>query len=234
MEKQSLLKTLTQAGIGSRRKMSVAIKEGRVSINGEVVTGFNSPVTKGKDRIVLNGKQLDIKAKSFVCLKLNKPKGILSTTKDERGRRTIIDILPRKYRHLYLYPVGRLDKNSTGLLLLTNNGDLAYRLTHPRFEKEKEYEVQIQCELNINEIHRLEAGIKLEDGKTAPATVKKLRDSDYNYAITIHEGRKHQVRRMFISIGHRVIKLKRVRIGNVKLGNLKEGQVKEVSRNLLE
>jgi len=233
MEKQSLLKTLTQAGIGSRRKMSIAIKEGRVSINSEAVNDFNCPVTRGKDRIALDGNQLDIKAKHFIYLKINKPKGILSTIKDKRGRRTIIDILPRKYRHLYLYPVGRLDKNSTGLLLLTNDGNLTYHLTHPSFEKEKEYKVQIQGELKTSEIHRLEVGIELEDGETAPAKVKKLRGNDYNYTITIHEGRKRQVRRMFSALGHRVIKLQRVRMGNLKLGNLKEGELKEVSRNLL-
>ncbi|UCG55421.1 MAG: rRNA pseudouridine synthase, partial [Dehalococcoidia bacterium] len=201
MEEQSLLRTLIQAGIGSRRKMSTAIKEGRVSINGVVVTGFNQPVRMDKDHIAIDGKQLDIKSKHFVCLKLNKPKGILSTLKDDRGRRTVIDILPRQYRHLYLYPVGRLDKNSTGLLLLTNDGNFAHRLTHPRFEQEKEYRVQIQRELNADEIHHLEAGIDLEDGKTKPAIIRKLKDSDYKYAITIYEGRKRQIRRMFGALG---------------------------------
>ncbi len=213
--------------------MSIAIKEGRVRINSKVVTDFNYPVTMNKDRIALDGNQLDIKAKRFVYLKLNKPKGVLSTIKDERGRRTIIDILPKKYRHLYLYPVGRLDKNSTGLLLLTNDGNLAYRMTHPSFEKEKEYRVQIQGELETNKLHRLEVGIELEDGKTAPAKVKKFRGNDYNYTITIHEGRKRQIRRMFNALGHRVIRLQRVRMGNLKLGNLKEGELKEVSRDLI-
>ncbi|MFH1662533.1 MAG: pseudouridine synthase [Chloroflexota bacterium] len=230
MEKQSLLKVLTQAGTGSRRKISAAIKEGRVAVNGDVVTGFNHPVELEKDRISLDGRQIDIKPQQFVYLVLNKPKGVLSTLKDERGRRTVISLLPQKYRHLRLYPVGRLDKDSTGLILLTNDGDLANRLTHPRFEHDKEYVVLVKGELKSAEISRLENGIKLDDGKTSPAVVKKLKSVDYNYSITIHEGKKHQVRRMFEALGHPVLELKRVRMGNIKLGNLKEGGVSEAGR----
>ena len=227
MQKQSLLKALTQAGVGSRRKVAAAIKEGRVSVNGQVVTGFNHPVDPEIDHILLDGKSVDIKPQQFVYLMLNKPKGVLSTVRDERGRRTVIDLLPQKYRHLRLYPVGRLDKDSSGLILLTNDGDLTQRLTHPRFEHEKEYEVLIKGALKAGEIHRLEAGIKLEDGKTSPAVVKKLKSSDYNYSITIHEGKKRQLRRMFEALGHPVLELKRVRMGCIKLGDLKEGGVRE-------
>ena len=230
MEKQSLLKVLTQAGTGSRRKISAAIKEGRVSVNGEVVTGFNHPVEPQKDRISLDGRLVDIKPQQFTYLMLNKPKGVLSTLKDERGRRTVIGFLPQKYRHLRLYPVGRLDKDSTGLILLTNDGDLAHRLTHPRFEHEKEYHVLVKGGLKASEIRRLETGIKLDDGKTLPAVVKKLKSAGYNCSITIHEGKKHQVRRMFEALGHPVLELKRVRMGNLKLGDLKEGEVREVRK----
>ncbi|MCJ7769694.1 MAG: rRNA pseudouridine synthase [Dehalococcoidales bacterium] len=230
METQPLLKALTQAGIGSRRRLSAAIKEGRVSVNGLVVTGFNHPVDMEIDHILLDGKTVDIKQQQFVYLMLNKPKGVLSTVRDERGRRTVIDLLPQKYRPLRLYPVGRLDKDSSGLILLTNDGDIAYRLTHPRFEHEKEYEVLVKGALKADEIRMLKNGIKLEDGKTSPAVVKKLKSNDYNYSITIHEGKKRQLRRMFEALGHPVIEIKRVRIGNLKLGDLKEGGVKEVRR----
>lgn len=230
MKKQSLLKALTQAGTGSRRKMSAAIKEGRVNVNGVAVTGFNHPVEPEKDRISLDGRLIDIKPQQFVYLILNKPVGVLSTLKDERGRRTVIDLVPQKYRHLRLYPVGRLDKDSTGLILLTNDGDLAHRLTHPSFEHKKEYEVLVKGALKAGEIRRLTDGIKLDDGKTSPAVVRKLEFAGYNYSITIHEGKKHQVRRMFEALGHPVIKLKRVKMGNLKLGNLKEGGVREVGK----
>ncbi len=230
MEKQSLLKVLTQAGTGSRRKISAAIKEGRVSVNGEVVTGFNHPVGPQKDRISMDGRLVDIKPKQFVYIMLNKPKGVLSTLRDERGRRTVIGFLPQKYRHLRLYPVGRLDKDSTGLILLTNDGDLAHRLTHPRFEHEKEYNVLVKGALKASEIHKLETGIKLDDGKTLPAVVKKLKSAGYNCSITIHEGKKRQLRRMFEALGHSVLELKRVRMGNLKLGDLKEGEVREVRK----
>lgn len=230
MEKQSLLKVLTQAGTGSRRKISAAIKEGRVSVNGEVVTGFNHPVGPQKDRISMDGRLVDIKPKQFVYIMLNKPKGALSTLRDERGRRTVIGFLPQKYRHLRLYPVGRLDKDSTGLILLTNDGNLAHRLTHPRFEHEKEYHVLVKGALKASEIHKLETGIKLDDSKTSPAVVKKIKSTGYNCSITIHEGKKHQVRRMLEALGHPVLELKRVRMGNLKLGDLKEGEVREVRK----
>jgi 23S rRNA pseudouridine2605 synthase len=161
---------------------------------------------------------------------LNKPEGILSTVSDERGRRTVINLLPQRYRNFRLYPVGRLDKDSSGLILLTNDGDLAHRLTHPRFEHEKEYEVLIKGTLKPGEIYRLEAGIKLEDGITSPAMVKKLKTADNKYSITIHEGKKRQLRRMLEALGYPVLELKRVRIGSIKMGTLKEGGVREVGR----
>jgi 23S rRNA pseudouridine2605 synthase len=226
MEKQPLLKVLTRAGIGSRRKIAEAIKGERVTVNGAVITAFNHPVSPESDEVLLDGRAVVIKPQQFVYLALHKPKGILSTVSDERERRTVIDLLPEKYRKLRLYPVGRLDKDSTGLILLTNDGDLAHRLTHPSFEHEKEYHVRIRGELNEDEIRKLEVGIELEDGKTAPAKVERLGDGEYG--ITIHEGKKRQLRRMFEALGYHVVELKRVRMGNLKLGNLREGGVREV------
>jgi len=229
MATKPLLKALTEAGIGSRRWLADAIKQGRVKVNGEIAEDFRQPVDVEIDHISISGQPIDLKPRQLVYLVLNKPKGIMSTTSDERGRRTVIDILPEKYRHIRLYPVGRLDKDSTGLLLLTNDGELTNRLTHPRFEHEKEYLVSISGKLNTDEKQKLEQGIELEDGLTHPTEIKEVEAPLFNYSITIHEGRKRQVRRMFESIGHTVQVLKRIRMGNLNLGKLKEGEIRELS-----
>ena len=223
-----LLKVLTRAGIGSRRRLSSAIKQGKVTVNGSPVEDFNYAVNPATDRVFVDGKAVDLSPKETVCLMLNKPEGVISTTSDERGRRTVMDLLPEEYRHLRLYPVGRLDEDSTGLLLLTNDGDLTYRLTHPRFEHEKEYLVRIKGSLTSEDMKRLQSGIRLEDGMTHPAIIKTVSKSPFNYSITIHEGRKRQVRRMFEHVKHPVLALKRVRIGKLHLGDLKEGEVKRL------
>ncbi|TET66595.1 MAG: rRNA pseudouridine synthase [Dehalococcoidia bacterium] len=230
MKSESLLKVLTGAGTGSRRKMADAIKQERVAVNGQVVTDFRYPVNMETDRISIDRKPVDLKPRQVVTLMLNKPPGIISTVSDERGRGKVTDLLPEKYRSLRLYPVGRLDKDSTGLLLLTNDGELAYRLTHPRFEYEKEYLVHIKGKLKPEEKRKLARGLKLEDGMTHPAKVREVASSPpFNYSITIHEGRKRQVHRMFESLGHSVLALKRIRIGNLNLGNLSEGKTRELN-----
>ena len=227
---EPLLKVLTAANIGSRRRLADAIKQGRVAVNGEVVEDFRHPVNRETDYVLVDGKAVDLKGERAVYLLLNKPRGVITSVGDEWGRRTVLDILPEKYRRLRLYPVGRLDKESTGLLLLTNDGDLTYRLTHPRFEHEKEYLVHIGGALRADEKRRLERGVRLEDGVTHPAVVREIKNSPpFNYSLTIHEGRKRQVRRMLDALGHRVLALKRVRMGKLRLGDLKEGAVREVS-----
>ena len=229
MATKPLLKALAEAGIGSRRWLADAIKQGRVKVNGEVAEDFRQPVNTETDRISISGQPVDLKPRQLVYLMLNKPKGVVSTTSDERGRRTVLDILPEKYRHLRLYPVGRLDKDTTGLLLLTNDGEFTNRLTHPRFELEKEYLVSIADKLKPEEKRKLEQGVELDNGPTHPAIVKEIESPPFNYSITIHEGRKRQVRRMFDSLGHPVLALKRVRLGSLKLGKLKEGELRELS-----
>jgi 23S rRNA pseudouridine2605 synthase len=229
MSAKPLLKALTEAGIGSRRRMAAAIKRGAVQVNGETAESFNHPVDVMKDRVSLDGQILNLKPDEIICLVLNKPEGVFSTVRDEKGRRTVLDILPPKYRKLRLYPAGRLDSDTTGLLILTNDGDLTYRLTHPRFELEKEYLVHINGSLKQSESEQLECGVPLEDGMTHPAKVKADSSSPpFNYSITIHEGRKRQVRRMFEKIRHPVLALKRVRIGRLTLGDIKEGEVKRL------
>jgi 23S rRNA pseudouridine2605 synthase len=225
-----LLKALTEAGVGSRRRIADAIKNGGVKVNGEPVENFRHPVNPETDRVSLHSKTVDLKPRRTVYLMVNKPAGIITTTSDERGRRTVLDILPEKYRHLRLYPVGRLDKDSTGLLLLTNDGELTYRLTHPRFEHEKEYLIHIEGSLKPEEKRKLEKGFELEDGMTYPVVVKEIKSPPpFNYSITMHEGRKRQVRRMLANLGYQVLTIKRIRMGNLNLGNLKEGASRELN-----
>ncbi|MDP2918826.1 MAG: pseudouridine synthase [Dehalococcoidia bacterium] len=224
-----LIKLLTEAGAGSRRKMADAIRNGRVTVNGQVAESFNHPVNSSHDRVQIDGTPVTLSVENPICLMLNKPKDILSTTFDERGGRTVLDILPEKYRRYRLYPVGRLDKDTTGLLLVTNDGELTNRLTHPRYEHEKEYLVQIEGKLTVVEKQQLEGGIRLDEGMTSPARVKEVTARPFNYSLTIHEGRKRQVRRMFARLGYRILALKRVRTGNLALGDLKEGQVRELT-----
>ena len=230
MTTTTLLKALIATGTGSRRKLADSVINGRVFVNGRPVDDLKHPVDIGQDVITIDGKQIDLEPKETICLILNKPKGILSTTSDERGRRTVMDILPPEYRRKGLYPAGRLDKDTTGIMLLTNNGDLTYKLTHPRFEHEKEYLVHIDGTLTAEEKGILKRGIKLEDGKTSPAKIKSVESNPpYNYRLTIHEGRKRQVRRMFERLKHPVIDLKRIRIGGLRLGKLKEGEARRLN-----
>jgi 23S rRNA pseudouridine2605 synthase len=226
---KSLIKVLIEAGIGPRRRMAEAIKQGKVEVNGVVAESFNHPVDLSKDRVCLDGKPINLKPDKIICLMLHKPEGIVSTVSDEKGRRTVLDILPGKYQRHRLYPVGRLDIDTTGLLLLTNDGDLTYRLTHPRFEYEKEYLAHVRGSLSTEEKQQLRRGIQLEDGMTRPARVKEISLPPFNYSVTIHEGRKRQVRRMFERLRHTVLVLKRVRIGNLSLDDLKEGDVRQLS-----
>jgi 23S rRNA pseudouridine2605 synthase len=227
---RTLLKILVEAGAGSRRRVADAIMRGLVRVNGSVVADLRYAVDAEKDRVEIDGRVVGIKPQKHVYLMLNKPAGVLSTVRDERGRRTVIDILPEKYRNIGLHPVGRLDKDSTGLLLMTNDGEFTYRLTHPKFEKEKEYLLQIGGVLKSHEIIALEKGVELEDGMTHGAAVKSIKSSPpFNYSITLHEGRKRQVRRMFAALGYRVVALKRVREGRLVLGDLVEGKVRELT-----
>ncbi|MFC1870254.1 pseudouridine synthase [Chloroflexota bacterium] len=230
MNSTSLLKVLTEAGIGSRRRLADAIRQGTVTVNGEVVTGFSYTVNRNTDRITVDGQRVHLESEPLVYLLLNKPPGVMSTTGDTRAHRTVLDLIPTQHRHFRLYPVGRLDKDSTGLLLLTNDGKLTHHLTHPRFEHEKEYLVHIAERLTPEAKRKLEKGVELEDGRTHPTAVREIKSSPpFNYSLVIHEGKKRQVRRMFGAVGHPVLALKRVRIGNLSLGNLKEGKIRELS-----
>jgi 23S rRNA pseudouridine2605 synthase len=229
MPEKPIIKALTEAGLGSRRRMAEAIKLGKVKVNGTVVESYTQPVDISQDRVTFEGKAVNIKPDKVICLMLHKPAGIVSTASDEKGRRTVIDILPEKWRQHRLYPVGRLDIDTTGLLLMTNDGDLTFRLTHPRYEYEKEYYVAIEGVLKGDDKQQLSGGILLEDGRTHPAKVKEIYQAPYNYSIVIHEGRKRQVRRMFEHLKHSVLALKRVRIGTLTIGDLPEGEARSLT-----
>ncbi len=233
-DKIPLLKLLISSGLGSRRHVANLIIDGKVAVNDTVERSFKFPVDISNDVIKADGKNIRLKSKKRVALILNKPAGVLSTTSDDQGRKTVLDIIPKKFRDLNVYPAGRLDKDSTGLMVLTNDGDLTFQLTHPSFECEKEYLVHIENKLTNEEKSLLENGIELEDGKTGPAIIKARRSATYNYSIILHEGRKRQVRRMFDKAGHPVLALKRIRIDNIKLGDLKEGKTKELAGEDIE
>ena len=229
MRSRTILKLLVKAGLGSRRRLADVIRQGRAEGNGNVVEDFLYSVNMEMDTIMIDGEVVRLEHEPAVYLMINKPAGVLSTTRDDRGRKTVMDILPQEYRALRLYPVGRPDKDSTGLLLLTNDGELTYQLTHPKFEHEKEYLVFIRGKLQPGEKMDMERGLQLDDGMTHPAVIREMRaHSPFNYSVTIHEGRKRQVRRMFEKLGHLVLDLKRIRVGNLGLGELEEGEMREL------
>lgn len=234
MPSQSIIKLLTSSGVGSRRQIAVIIKRGGLAVNGSTIENFNELVDPTKDVITIDGKHISITKIPLVYLMLNKPKGIISSTSDERGAKTVMDILPEKYQRMRLYPVGRLDKDSTGLILLTNDGDLTLWLTHPRFEQEKEYVAVLGRNLYPDDKEKLEHGVQLDDGRTSPAKVTALQHPQFSYSVTIHEGKKRQVRRMFAALGYSVLELKRIRLGNLELGTLPEGEIHELTPKQLQ
>ncbi|GKS64919.1 pseudouridine synthase [Nitrospira sp.] len=217
-----LQKLIASTGLSSRRKAETLIAAGRVTVNGKVVTELGTKVDPGRDHVKVDGKHLTA-AQPFVYLVLNKPKNVMSTLDDPGGRTTVKDFL--RGVSVRVFPVGRLDFDSEGLMLLTNHGDLAQALLHPRYHVPKTYLIKVKGILTDEEIARLEGGIRLDDGMTGPAFVKKVKKAEQNswLELTIREGRKHQVKRMLEAIGHVVIKLVRVRMGPLSLGNLESG-----------
>jgi 23S rRNA pseudouridine2605 synthase len=220
---ERLQKILARAGVGSRRACEKLIVQGRVTVNGKNVTELGMMVDPETSAIKVNGKRLNIAVtnKMYQYLVLYKPRGYLTTMKpDEEGRLTLLNLLDRiKIR---IYPVGRLDFNSEGLVLLTNDGELAYRLTHPKFKVPRTYEVKVHGIPSERVLKRLSYGITLEDGKTLPASVKMLRVTGNNawLLFTIYEGKKRQIRRMCEHVYLPVSKLKRIAIGPITLKGL--------------
>jgi len=217
-----LNKFLSQTGIASRREADRMIVEGRVRVNGRTIQVLGYKIDDARDRVEVDGKRVK-KDENLIYLMLNKPSGYLVTLKDPFRRPTIKDLLPNLKKKVF--PVGRLDYDSEGLILFTNDGELAYRLTHPRFKVKKTYLVRVTGSPDSTNLSRLERGILLEGRKTAPARISRLSDSPKRtlLRIEIHEGRKREVKRMCEAIGHRVLKLKRIGFAGLALGKLTNG-----------
>jgi 23S rRNA pseudouridine2605 synthase len=225
---ERIQKILSAAGIASRRAAEEIILEGRVRVNGKVVSELGAKADPDRDHIKVDGKLINPKQpKAYIML--NKPAGFVTTMSDPEGRPIVANLL--KGVRVRVYPVGRLDYDTEGLLLLTNDGDLAHLVTHPKHELPKTYLVKVKGFLEDRHVEMLEEGVFLKDGKTAPARVRKLRKEESNswVEITIHEGRKRQVRRMIDHTGHSVIKLKRTRVGSLSLGDLPVGMYRHLT-----
>ena len=218
-----LNKFLAQAGIASRREADRLITQGRVSVNGEVILTLGHKIDGKKDRVEVDGRKIK-KEETSVYLMLNKPPGYLVSLKDPLGRPTIKDLLPSLKSRVF--SIGRLDYESEGLLLLTNHGELAFRLTHPRFQIKKVYQVEVKGEPDSSRLSRLEKGIVLDGKKTAPAKIRTRAVSSKGgcLRIEIHEGRKREVRRMLEAVGLQVRGLQRIKFDGLSLGKLKRGK----------
>lgn len=231
---ERLQKILAQAGIASRRKCEDLIVAGKVEVNGEVVTTLGTKADPDQDIITVSGRPISNEKK--VYLVMNKPKGVITSASDPEGRKIVSDYLRGIKERVY--PVGRLDYDTEGLLLLTNDGEFANLLTHPKHHVPKTYMATVKGVPHGSDLDKLKAGIMLDDGMTAPADVEyKDIDTAKNEAtisITIHEGRNRQVRRMFEAISHPVIKLKRISFGDLLLQNLKRGLFRHLTKDEIE
>lgn len=220
---QRLQVAIARAGLASRREAERLIHAGRVRVNGAVVTTPGAKVDPGQDVIEVDGARLaGPEQKAYIML--NKPAGYVTSTRDRHARRLVIDLVPRELGRLY--PAGRLDADTEGLLLLTNDGRLAFALTHPRHEVNKAYVARVRGRPSAASLEALRRGVSLEDGPTAPAGVRVLKAGarESEIELTIHEGRKRQVKRMCAAVGHPVVGLRRTRLGPLTLGDLGPGE----------
>lgn len=231
---ERLQKFLARAGVASRRNAEKLILEGKVRVNGIVVKELGTKIDPVKDKVFYEGKRLRPEERKVYYI-LNKPKGYISSVKDENGRKTVVDILSDVPERIF--PIGRLDYNTEGLILLTNDGDFMNKLLHPKYEIEKTYVAKIDGIITMDDLHKLANGVKLEDGKTAPADVyldsidKPTKSS--RVEITIHEGRNRQVRRMFKALGYEVKALKRIAFAGLTLNRLKRGEYRSLTEREL-
>jgi 23S rRNA pseudouridine2605 synthase len=216
---------LARAGVASRRGADELIKAGRVTVNGE--PGQLNTFVQSRDRVELDGAHVELQPLTYVLL--HKPAATVTTAHDPQGRRTVVDLVDHPAR---VVPVGRLDADTTGALLLTNDGDLAHRLAHPRYEVEKVYEAEVEGDAADEALEQLSNGIKLDDGPTSPAHARRLGSG--RVELSIHEGRKHQVKRMLAAVGHPVTRLHRSRYAGLTLEGLEPGQWRELEPSEVE
>lgn len=221
-----LAKFLAHGGVASRRRAEVIVGKGVVTVNGEVVTDPARDVGEG-DEVCVNGSPIGAEAREVWAV--NKPAGVVSTAREPGERPAVVSLVQSEAR---LYPVGRLDADSTGLLLLTNDGELANRLTHPRYEVPKTYRARLRRPPSVADLRRLATGVELEDGPTAPAEVTRLGRDEIE--IVLREGRNRQVRRMAEAIDNGVVSLRRVRFGPLELGDLAEGESRRLGDQEVE
>jgi 23S rRNA pseudouridine2605 synthase len=212
---------LARAGVASRRRADELIKAGRVSVNGR--RGELNDFVGNRDVVEVDGRRVAAQGLAYVLL--HKPAGVVTTARDPQGRPTVVGLVRHPGR---LVPVGRLDADTTGALLLTNDGELAHRLAHPRYEVDKVYDVEVEGEPDADAVRRLAEGVDLEDGRTAPARVRRVGPS--RIELTIHEGRKHQVKRMCEAVGHPVRRLHRSRYAGLELAGLAAGEWRELTQ----
>jgi len=225
-------KYLASCGVSSRRKVEEYIAGGKVQVNGTTITDLATEIDENKDEVKFNGKIVNID-NDFVYIMLNKPKGYLCTVSDDRDRPTVMKLVKDKHR---VFPVGRLDFNTEGLLLLTNDGDFANRVMHPSGRITKTYIATLKSRPKPEELDRLRKGIELEDGITQPAVVDRPKTNNglYDVTITISEGRNRQVRRMFEAIGYKLFALKRIQVGKLSIGDLQLKQCKYLNKNEID
>jgi len=216
---------LARAGVASRRRADELIRDGRVRVNGE--PGQLNTFVESRDIVEVDGRRVEPQRLAYVLL--NKPAGIVTTARDPRGRPTVVGHVAHPVR---VVPVGRLDADTTGVILLTNDGPLAHRLAHPRYGVEKVYEAEVEGEPSDEALRRLAEGVQLDDGATAPARARRLAPSTIE--LTLHEGRKHQVKRMCAAVGHPVRWLHRSRYAGLELGALAPGEWRELSPDEVE
>ncbi len=221
-----LNKYLADCGVASRRKCDELIEQKRVVVNGELVQSLGYKIDETVAEVTVDGHQVKL-ANRFIYILLHKPKGHVTTASDDRGRKTVLDLVPNQPR---IFPVGRLDKESTGVLLLTNDGDLAYKLTHPKYNVEKIYQVLLNQPISKKHISKLETGIMLDDGITRPCRVKVMSKDKQRVELILMEGRNREIRRMLQALDYKVSKLKRIQFATLTLTKLAPGKWRTLTK----
>lgn len=225
-------KFMAECGVASRRACDEMILEGRVKVNGKKIDTPGLEINEFNDAVTLDGRRIMLVSKKYYIM-LHKPKGYVTTVKDDKGRKTVMELIKIRSR---LYPVGRLDYDTEGLLLLTNDGQLAYALTHPSHEVPKTYIAKIKGKISDTEVRQLRKGVEIDGKMTLPAVVKIIETDDEfsRVEVTIKEGRNHQIKKMFEVVGKEVVFLKRTAIGPLKLGGLGRGEYKNLTSKEIE